>query len=151
MIVNAERKDLPDILALQRIAYQSEAALLQNDAIAPLKQSLEEITEEFEQGKMLKAVLNSVLIGSVRAFSDENTCHVAKLFVSPEHQRRGYGARLLSAVESRWPHPRYELFTSSKSLGNLNLYEKMGYAPFREKRITPEFSFIFLEKFSILS
>jgi len=145
-IAKAERRDLPAILALQRIAYQSEAALLNNYELPPLKQTLEDVAEEFERGLILKGVLVGKIIGSVRASSDGHTCYVGKLVVSPEHQRKGYGAQLLSEIEKAWPHPRYELFTSDKSAGNLNLYEKMSYKPFQEKRINPGLRLIFLEK-----
>ena len=145
-IIKAERRDLPAILALQRIAYQSEAALLNNYEIPPLRQTLEDVSEEFEKGLILKGVLDGRIIGSVRASSDGHTCYVGKLVVSPEHQRKGYGTQLLSELEKSWPHPRYELFTSDKSTGNLKLYEKMGYRRFQEKQINPKLFLIFLEK-----
>jgi len=145
-IIKAERRDLPAILALQRIAYQSEAALLNNYEIPPLRQTLEDVSEEFENGLILKGVLDGKLIGSVRASSDGHTCYVGKLVVSPEHRRKGYGTQLLSEIERIWPHPRYELFTSNKSSGNLKLYEKMGYRHFQEKQITPKLRCIFFEK-----
>ena len=146
LIVKAERRDLPAILALQRIAYQSEAALLNDYEIPPLKQALEDVAEEFEKGLFLKGVLDGKIIGSVRAFSDGHTCYVGKLVVSPEHQKKGYGTQLLSEIEKVMPHARYELFTSNKSVGNLKLYEKMGYRRFQEKRVNPYLCFIFLEK-----
>jgi len=147
LIVKAEYKDIPDILALQRTAYQSEAALLDNYAIPPLRQTLAEVETEFEHGLILKGVLDGKIIGSVRASSNGHTCFIGKLIVSPEHQRRGYGARLLSEIERVWTHPRYELFTSDKSINNLRLYEKMGYKSFQKKWVNPGLCFIFLEKF----
>ena len=106
LIAKAERRDLPAILALQKIAYQSEAALLNNCEIPPLKQMLEDVSEEFEHGVMLKGMLDGKIIGSVRASSDGHTCYVGKLVVSPEHQRKGCGAQLLSEIEKTWPHSR---------------------------------------------
>jgi ribosomal protein S18 acetylase RimI-like enzyme len=146
LIAKAELRDLPAILALQRIAYQSEAALLNTCEIPPLKQTLEDVSEEFENGLILKGMLDGKIIGSVRASSDGDTCYVGKLIVSPEYQRKGYGSQLLSEIEKIWPHPRYELFTSDKSAGNLHLYEKMGYRRFHEKQVNPKLRFIFLEK-----
>ena len=46
-IQRAKREDLPEILALQYLAYQSEAKLLQNPNIPPLKQTLSQLEEEF--------------------------------------------------------------------------------------------------------
>jgi GNAT superfamily N-acetyltransferase len=138
LIAKAERRDLPAILDLQKIAYQSEAVLLDNYEIPPLKQTLEDVSEEFEHGMILKGVLDGKIIGSVRASSDGHTCYVGKLVVSPEHQRKGYGTQLLLEIEKACPHPRYELFTSDKSAGNLKLYEKMGYKSFQEKHVNPK-------------
>ena len=120
--------------------------MLNDYEIPPLQQTLEDVSEEFEKGLFLKGMLDSKIIGSVRASSDGHTCYVGKLIVSPEHQKKGYGTQLLAEIEKVMPHPRYELFTSTKSIGNLKLYEKIGYRRFQEKRIHPHLSFIFLEK-----
>jgi len=146
LIVKARRQDIPAILALQKIAFQSEAALLNDYEIQPLRQTVEDVLAEFDNGLILKGLLDGRIIGSVRASSDGATCYVGKLMVSPEYQRKGYGARLLSEIEKVWPHRRYELFTSDKSVGNLRLYEKMGYKPFQEKRVNAKLRFIFLQK-----
>ena len=41
---------------------------------------------------------------------------------------------------------RVELFTGKKSIKNIYLYEKLGYAVFREKRISDNLTFVFMEK-----
>ena len=46
IIKNAERADLPEILQLQYLAYQSEADLFGSRDIPPLKQTLDEVIEE---------------------------------------------------------------------------------------------------------
>ena len=146
LIAKAERQDIAAILALQKMAYQSEAALLNDHEIPPLKQKLEDVTEEFAHGLILKGLLDGEIIGSVRASSDAYTCFIGKLMVKPEHQEKGYGGQLLTEIEKIWPHRRYELFTSDKSAKNLKLYEKMGYKLFQERQVTPNLRFIFLEK-----
>jgi hypothetical protein len=85
-IEKAVRRDLPSILALQRIAFQSEARLFGDTEIPPLTQTLEEMSEEFAKGIFLKGVLDGAVIGSVRASSDGHTCYVGKLFVGPEYR-----------------------------------------------------------------
>ena len=54
MIVKAEYKDLQEILTLQYLAYQSEAELFGCKDIPPLKQTLDEVIEEFNNGIILK-------------------------------------------------------------------------------------------------
>lgn len=56
LIQKAEPCDLKHILDLQYIAYQSEANLLHNFNIPPLKQTFEELEYEFQSGILLKAM-----------------------------------------------------------------------------------------------
>ena len=66
--------------------------------------------------------------------------------VHPGHQGKGFGRRLLAAIEREFPDRRYELFTSCKSDRNLHLYEKVGYVRFREKTDSAGIAFAYLEK-----
>jgi len=146
-IEKAEYEDLKDILELQYLAYQSEAALLNNYEIPPLKQSLSDIQNEYSGGTVLKAVDDGgAIIGSVRTYKENDTVYVGKLIVHPQHQKKGIGTALLREVESVCRSKRYELFTSDKSQNNIRLYGKVGYRRFKDQVITPELRFIFLEK-----
>lgn len=49
MIQKAQKEDLEEILKLQYLAYQSEAKLFGDMNIPPLKQTIEELGEEFAQ------------------------------------------------------------------------------------------------------
>ena len=146
MISQATYDDLPEILALQYLAYQSEAALLQNFSIPPLTQSLESVQEEFSRGTILKATEGETILGSVRAYEQDGTVFIGKLIVHPSQQGKGIGSSLLLAVEEVCPCARYELFTSSKSERNLRLYERLGYHRFAERQAAPGLTFVYLEK-----
>lgn len=148
MVIEQARKcDLEEILRLQYLAYQSEARLFDDPDIPPLKQTLEEVVSEYEKGTVLKASDgDGAIIGSVRAFSEGGNVYISKLMVHPEHQRKGLGSALLSAIEAEYPGSRFELFTSTRSVGNIRLYERLGYRPFREERITDQLCFVYLEK-----
>lgn len=146
-IKKAEKKDLQKILDLQYLAYQSEAKLFNDTNIPPLRQTLAEAEGEYQKGIVLKAVdENNTIIGSVRAYCDNDTVYIGKLMVHPEKQGQGIGTQLLSAIENEYPKQRYELFTSSESKKNIELYERAGYKIFSEKQITDELKFVYLEK-----
>ena len=147
-ITNANAGDLPAILQLQYLAYQSEAVLLQNFSIPPLKQTLADLQAEFERGVVLKAEEDGVIVGSVRAYLDGSTAQIGKLIVSPAFQGRGIGTALLLAAEQACSAVRYELFTSSKSEKNIRLYERAGYVRFAEKEVGAGLTFVYLEKVS---
>lgn len=146
-ISRAGRGDLPSILSLQRLAYQSEALLLDNPAIPPLTQTLQDVQREYETGIFLKAVdENGAIVGSVRAASRDGTLHIGKLIVHPDCQGQGIGTRLLLEIEAESPHARYELFTSSRSLRNIRLYERNGYVVYCEEDAADGIRFVFLHK-----
>lgn len=119
-IVHACAEDLSEILALQRLAFRSEADLLGCETIPPLMQTLTDLEAEFDEGTMLKAVSDEgVLAGSVRGCRDGGTLRIGKLMVHPDFQGRGLGRRLLAQMETECPCGRYELFTSVASARNL--------------------------------
>ena len=145
-IIRAEIDDLPSILALQKLAYQSEAELVGDYSIPPLTQTLEGITGDFNNGVILKAVDCGEIVGSVRVRFSENTLHIGRLIVAPARQNQGIGTALLSAAEKLYPSARFELFTSDKSAKNLSLYVKNGYKEFKREPLNESVSFVFLEK-----
>lgn len=149
LIQKAELCDLKHILDLQYIAYQSEAILLNNFNIPPLKQTIEELEYEFQSGILLKAMNDDgQIVGSIRGKVEGLSLLVGKLFVSPKYQGKGIGSKLLKEIEHECPQPRYELFTSNKSLMNIRLYERMGYVIFKEKAISTDLCMVYLEKYT---
>ena len=146
MIYKAEQNDLQEILQLQYLAYQSESELFGNKDIPPLKQTLSEVIDEFNNGIILKMVFDNRIIGSVRAKEENGTIYIGKLMVHPDYRCRGYGSKLLSEIERCFPKKRYELFTSTRSVDNIRLYQKMGYTIFNRKAINDQLVFVYMEK-----
>ena len=147
-IAEAEIQDLPNTLSLQKIAYQSEAELVGDYSIPPLTQTLDGITADFNEGFILKAVLENIgeIIGSVRGKSIENTLHIGRLIVESSRQNQGIGTALLKAAETMFPQARYELFTSDKSGKNLSLYIKNEYKEFKREPLVGKVNLIYLQK-----
>ncbi len=146
-ILPADISDAAEILELQKLAYQSEAALYDDRSIPPLTQTLDEIQKEFSEMTFLKVCDSGRLIGSVRASIHDGACKIGRLIVHPEFQHKGIGARLILAIETEFPHARrFELFTGSRSEGNIRLYERLGYRIFRTARLSLRVEFVFMEK-----
>ena len=146
-IFKAERKDLQEILQLQYLSYQSEAALFGSRDIPPLKQTLDEVIAEYNNGIILKMTDDhDVIIGSIRARESNGTVYIGKLMVHPDYRRNGYGRSLLTEIEKYFPNKRYELFTSTRSIDNIRLYQNLGYKMFDRKAITDELQFVYMEK-----
>jgi N-acetylglutamate synthase-like GNAT family acetyltransferase len=146
-IEQARASDAPEILALQKLAYLSEAEIWQDYTIPPLTQTLEEIEREFQSRTVLKVAVDGKIIGSVRAYLQEGTCYIGRLIVHPDFQNQGIGAKLLREIEGRFAQARrYELFTGEKSERNLYFYQKWGYRIFRKEGLTDKVTLVFLEK-----
>lgn len=147
IICQATYDDLQEILQLQYLAYQTEAALFGNKEIPPLKQTLDEVVEEFNSGIILKMIdENNRIICSVRAKELDGTVYIGKLMVHPDYRRRGFASRLMTEIENHFPNKRYELFTSTRSIDNISLYTRLGYKIFDSKVIDDELEFVFMEK-----
>ena len=146
----ADCNDLQAILELQILAYQSEADLFGSRDIPPLRQTLDEVIEEYNTGIILKMLDDSgEIIGSVRAKEIDGTVYIGKLMVHPKQRCKGYGSKLLLEIEKYFPNKRYELFTSTRSNDNIRLYQKMGYTIFKHEIINNELQFVYLEKYKI--
>ncbi len=146
-IEKAQIDEAPDILRLQRTAYQSEAELHNDFTIPPLTQTLKEIKADFTRQIFLKAVIGDTIIGSVRAHDDGGNCYIGRLIVHPDFQNQGIGARLLNKIESIFKDSkRYELFTGHRSDRNLYFYQKLGYKIFKTEKIHDNLNLVYLEK-----
>ena len=147
IIEKALIENVEEILSLQKIAYVSEAKIIDDFTIPPFHQTIAEIQSEFRHQIFLKVELDDVIIGSVRTFLEGKTCYIGKLIVHPKNQNNGIGKKLLQAAEKQFPDAeRYELFTGQKSKRNLYIYEKNGYQIFKNKRISEKLFLVFLEK-----
>lgn len=146
-IIKATIEDAEEILALQKRAYESEAKLNNDYSIPPLTQTLDEILEEFETQLFLKAVQDGKIVGSVRGYRKNDTCHIGRLVVEEAYQNQGIGKKLLKAIEEAFaPIRRYELFTSTMSEKNIYLYQKAGYSIYYQVPLNDKTTLVFLEK-----
>ena len=146
-ITNAKFEDLSKILELQKLSYLSEAEIYNNYSIQPLLQTLDELEKEFEKTTILKLLDdNNEIIGSIRSYEENNRVYIGKLIVNPDCQNRGFGTKLLYAIEEIFPNKTYELFTGSKSEKNLYLYKKLGYKEFEREMVADNLEIIFMEK-----
>ena len=148
-ITKASFEDLKTILVLQKQAFLSEADTYNDfDISPPLLQTLEELTKEFSESIILKAVLGDFIVGSVRGFQVDETVFIKRLIVNPNYQNQGIGTKLMKSIEDSFQNnKRYELFTGHKSKRNLHLYQKIGYKEFKRIPIHENLIMIYLEKY----
>ncbi len=133
-VLRATVADAAEILALQKLAYLSEAELYDDYTIPPLTQTIKELTADFDRKTFLKAVEDGQIVGSVNGFMTGDRCQIGRLMVHPDFQGRGIGTRLMTAVEAVFADARaWELFTGELSVKNIRLYERLGYRVVRKE------------------
>ena len=143
----ASVEDAPEILALQKTVYQNEAEFYNDYGLTPLRQTLEEMRRDFDATIYLKALAHGKIIGSVRARAEGGTVRIGRLIVHPHFWRRGLGTRLVAEIEAAFPQAgRFEAFVSHRSRHTLDLFQRVGYAPFRTERVSELRERVYLEK-----
>jgi ribosomal protein S18 acetylase RimI-like enzyme len=139
--------DAAEILALQKLAYQSEAELYGDPSIPPLMQTLSEMEDDLRTQVVLKASNDGEIVASARAYEKDGTASIGRVIVHPRLQGRGLGKRIMAAIEARFPDARrFELFTGHRSTRNLGFYRGLGYEDFKTVALTPTILFVYLEK-----
>ena len=168
LYLRAEAIDAPEILALQKVAYQSEAEIYGDDSLPALQQTLEDLKDDFERRPQreatvrgardssaagpdrivfLKAVVNGKIIGSVRGYAVDSTAYLSRLIVHPYFRKRGIGRRLLDEIEKAFPGvTRFETKTGQQSKRNLYQLAQRGYETFKTEPFTPAITWVCLQK-----
>ena len=144
----APREDAAAILALQHLAFQSEARLYNDWSIPPLTETLAASLADWDTHTVLKAVdAGGRIVGSVRARVQDGECPIARLIVHPQSQGQGLGAALLQAIEAQAAGVRrFTLFTGARSEGNIRLYQRHGYRIVGTEAVSPVVSLVHMEK-----
>lgn len=146
-IIAAEPKDAKEILELQIHAYQPEANLYNDWSLPALTQTIESLQQEFQESIILKAIVQSKIVGSVRSKVENGVCKIGRLIVNPDYQGQGIGTALLDRIEKMQGNIiGFELFTGSKSVSNIRLYEKQGYVKSHTKNLSENVTLIFMTK-----
>jgi len=121
--------DAAELLTLQRACWVQEAQANDTLAIPALHESLADVEADLRPWETWVARSAGRLVGSARGRLDGEVWHIGRLMVAPDLQGRGVGRQLLAHIESVAPPAAtsYQLFTGSRSEGNLRRYKRAGY------------------------
>jgi ech hydrogenase subunit C len=147
VILRAEKSDAPEILALQKVCYRSEAEIYGDASLPALQQTLEEMQADFDRKVFLKAVLNGKIIGSVRGYEEDQTAYIARVIVHPFFRHRGIGHRLLDDIEHLFAHVKqFEVFTGAQSKMNIAQFTKRGYETVKTEVFSPTITWVYMRR-----
>jgi len=149
-ITQADPSDASEILYLQHLAFQSEAEIYNDFSLSPLRQTKDEIIEDFKKRTFFKAVMKYTIVGVARSRMEGNVCYIGRIAVNPAYQNMGIGKKLLQAVEEHFNTADFfQVYTSHKSKRNIYMFERMGYTWFKKERVSENRERIYFKKKNI--
>ncbi len=78
--------------------------------------------------RLYKLVDNGLIVGGAILFPDGDTLNISRIFVSPEHFRKGYGIRMMQEIEAMYPEAKaFTLDTPAWNTRTNAFYTKLGY------------------------
>lgn len=86
-------------------------------------------------GHLFKLIDNGLIVGGAILFPDGDQLNIGRIFISPEHFRKGYGTCMMRQIEAMFPDVR--TFTLDTPVWNARtnaFYAKLGYAEVRRNR-----------------
>jgi GNAT superfamily N-acetyltransferase len=80
------------------------------------------------QGHLYKLTDDGSIVGGAILFLENNVLNVGRIFVAPEHFRKGYGSFMMREVESLFPEVKeFTLDTPVWNVRTNAFYSKLGY------------------------
>ena len=77
---------------------------------------------------LFKLADNGLIVGGAILFPDGDTLNVGRIFISPEHFRKGYGTRMMREIEAAYPEIKeFTLDTPAWNTRTNAFYTKLGY------------------------
>ena len=81
-----------------------------------------------EQGHLYKLAEDGLVVGGALLFLDGDELNVGRIFVAPEHFRKGYGIFMMQEIEKMFPGVKeFTLDTPGWNIRTNSLYTKLGY------------------------
>ena len=81
---------------------------------------------------LFKLVDNGLIAGGAILFADGDRLNIVRIFVRPEHFRKGYGIYMMREIEAMFPDVKeFTLDTPIWNIRTNSFYTKLGYAEVR--------------------
>lgn len=96
-------------------------------------------TKMARQGHLYKLTDDGLIVGGAILFLKDDVLNVGRIFIAPEHFRKGYGQLLMREIENMFPEVKeFTLDTPVWNVRTNSFYSKLGY---REIKRDKEFVF----------
>lgn len=116
--------------AISRLAFDSDAEVGAPSAGGPPGyMSLKYHIKMAKSGHLFKLTQNGLIIGGAVLFRNGDTLNIGRIFIDPQHFRKGYGTCMMREIEALFPDAR--LFTLDTPVWNTRtnaFYTGLGYS-----------------------
>ena len=101
----------------------------------PGYQSVSFHTKMARQGHLYKLTEEGLTVGGAILFLQGDALNIGRIFVAPEHFRKGYGAFMMQEIESMFPGVKaFTLDTPDWNIRTNSFYTKLGYTEIKRER-----------------
>ncbi len=81
---------------------------------------------------LYKLLVDGLIVGAAILFMDGDRLHIGRIFISPEHHRKGYGAYMMQEIEQMFSAVKeIYLDTPVWNIRTNSFYQKQGYAEYK--------------------
>ena len=116
--------------AISKLAFDSDAEVGAPSAGGPPGyMSLKYHMKMARTGHLFKMTENGLIIGGAILFLNGDTLNIGRIFLNPDHHRKGYGTRMMHEIEKLYSDVNsYTLDTPVWNSRTNSFYTKLGYA-----------------------
>ena len=115
--------------AISRLAFDSDTEVGAPSAGGPPGyMSLKYHMKMAKSGHLFKLTQNGLILGGAVLFRNGDTLNIGRIFIDPQHFRKGYGTCMMREIEALFPDAR--LFTLDTPAWNTRtnaFYTRLGY------------------------
>ena len=91
-------------------------------------------TEMASQGHLYKLMEEGLIVGGAILFLQADVLNIGRIFVAPEHFRKGYGAFMMREIEAMFPGVKaFTLDTPDWNIRTNSFYTKLGYTEIKRE------------------
>ena len=141
--LKAGTADAGSLVAISRQAFDSDVEVGGTGAGGPPGyDSLSYHTKMARTGCLYKLTDDCKTVGGAILFAKDDEMDIGRIFVEPEHFRKGYGIFMMRQIEARFPEIRiFRLDTPIWNVRTNAFYRKLGYTEVRR-----DSDFVYYEK-----
>ena len=141
--VKAKTSDALTLTCISKRSFDSDALIgSPSSGGPPGYMSVPFHTKMARQGHLYKLTEEGLIVGGAILFLKNDVLNVGRIFVAPEHFRKGYGIFMMREIENMFPNVKeLTLDTPVWNVRTNSFYTKLGY-----KEIKRDKEFVFYSK-----